>query len=139
MRKGTGDENLNSTNTKELKKFGVALGCALLFWALIPLVKQQEPRLYLLVPAVLILTLGLFRPSSLKQVHKRWAQVTSIIGSVLTTLTLLIVFYLVITPLGLLKKIFGADTQKFCPVKDQPSYWIKKNQLDIRESMRRLF
>ena len=52
---------------------------------------------------------GLIAPMSLKPVYHGWMRVGLVLNKIMTPLIMGISFYLVVTPVALLKKIFGKD------------------------------
>jgi len=109
---------------KELREFGLTIGgilvilCALVFWR-----GRRELWPYLLASGVLLIVLGLALPRALKPVQKAWMAVAVIIGFFVSRFILLVLFYLVLTPLGLIAKLFGKDLLDQKIDKNAKSYW----------------
>jgi hypothetical protein len=64
----------------------------------------------------------------LQPVYAGWLRIAHFIGSKITLLMLSIMFYLVITPVGLIKRIFGGRP---LPVKTDPdaeTYWVTRSE-----------
>jgi hypothetical protein len=72
--------------------------------------------------------MGMFLVSFLKPFYYLWMRLAWILSWVNTRLVLVIIFYLVFTPIGLLMKLLGKDllSLKIEPQKD--SYWLKKEK-----------
>ncbi len=67
-------------------------------------------------------------PKQLSFLHKGWMAVGHFIGTTITTVLMSIAYYLVITPFGFLKMIFGGKPLPLKPDKNCNSYWIKRTE-----------
>lgn len=119
---------LYSTDTKEIRKFGaVALFffgflCAIATWRHKALVACFFGVLSLLGMGFLVL------PDALKPVYIKWMQVTQFIGKTITAIMLALAYYLIITPFGLIKRLFGGSPIQLKPDKSIPSYWVSRSE-----------
>ena len=109
------------------KSFGVLFFIVFLLIALWPLVNGDSLRVWSLLIAVIFLVLGLLNSKILNPFKKIWIKFGEILGKVIAPLVLSIVYFIVITPIGLLLRIFGKDLLgiKFLRKK---SYWIKRDK-----------
>ena len=113
-----------------LRRFGRTVGLVFLLlggvvlWrrggALTPL-----PVTLLGVGAVLVL-LGLAAPVALRGVYRTWMLVAFALGFVMTRVLLTVVFFGLVTPLGLVRRALGHDPMSRRPAPDAPTYWISK-------------
>lgn len=89
--------------------------------------------------AVLIPAVGLFVPGVLRVVYLGMMWATFPIGWVVSHLILAIVFYLVMTPIGLLMRLVGYDpmNRRFDP--DAETYWLPRESKDDAERCFRQF
>jgi Saxitoxin biosynthesis operon protein SxtJ len=97
---------------KELSQFGIIWLPALLLLLVWMITSRLETRLWtilLSVMAIVSMGLGVLRPLILKPVFVGLQYLTWPIGMVVSYVLLAIVFYLLITPLGLLLRLFGYD------------------------------
>ena len=60
--------------------------------------------------------------------NKIWFRFGIILGAIIAPIIMAIIFFLVVTPIGLLMKIMGKDLLKKNYDKAAKSYWIKRNQ-----------
>lgn len=110
----------------QLRQFGVTVGIVLGLWAGLFLLRAKDYYLYFLIFSVIILFLGLIAPALLKPIQKVWMSLAIFIGWLVTRLILIILFYFVVTPIGILARIFG---KRFLDIKfkrDVDSYWIAR-------------
>lgn len=100
-------------NTKsagaELRRFGVTVGIVLgllggLFWW-----RGRNYYFYFLILSAAFLLLGLVVPIALKPIHKVWMGLAMLLGLLMTRVILCLLFYLVVTPIGILARLFGKD------------------------------
>lgn len=113
-------------NTGEVRKFGLIALC--FFGGLCALAVWREKA----IPMVLfgcLASLGLafvVLPGPMRPVHAGWLKVAHFIGRALTTVMMTLAFYLVITPVALLKRIFGGKPLPGKPDKGAETYWVTR-------------
>ena len=118
--------NIKSTK-KELREFGITVGAvigllgAILWW------RGKEPCSYFLSLSAFLLILGLLFPIVLKPIQKIWMTIALIINWIMTRVILCFLFYLVVTPIGLLNKALGRNMLDLKFNKDAHSYWVLRN------------
>jgi len=136
-----GEEIRNiKSDTRELRKFGITIGILLVLLGSWFLWRNKEGAYLLLISAALFLTLGVILPLLLKPLQKLWMTLAILLGWLMTRIILIVLFYFVVTPSGLLARLCGKDflNKKF-PGKAQ-SYWIpRKATTSDRESYERQF
>ena len=109
------------------KSFGVLFFIVFLLIALWPLVNGDSLRVWSLLIAVIFLVLGLLNSKILNPFKKIWIKFGEILGKVIAPLVLSIVYFIVITPIGLFLRIFGKDLLGIKFLKKK-SYWIKRDK-----------
>ena len=120
--------SLNSTDTKQIRKFGlialIFFGClcALGIWS-------DKPLPTYLFGSLSVLGLGFISfPHQLRPAFVAWLRIAHFFGRVFTTLILTLAYYLVITPAALLKRIFGGTPLPIEPDKNVLSYWVTRKE-----------
>jgi hypothetical protein len=109
------------------KSFGVLFFIVFLLIALWPLVKGDSLRIWSLLIAIIFLVLGLLNSKILNPFKRIWIKFGEILGKVIAPIVLSIVYFIVITPIGLLLRIFGKDLLGIKFLKKK-SYWIKRDK-----------
>jgi len=95
---------------KELRQFGFLVGAVFTVIGLWPLVFRGEPlRLWAIVIGGLLIACGGILPAVLWPVHKGWMWAGHILGWINTRILLGIVFYALVTPIGLVFRLMGKD------------------------------
>ncbi|MDZ4344124.1 MAG: SxtJ family membrane protein [Candidatus Binatia bacterium] len=96
--------------TKQLRSFGVTVGgvFALIgFWPVV--IYGLEPRWWSVVVATVLIVPALVYPTSLFWIHKGWMTVGHVLGWINTRIILSVVFYAVVTPIGIVRRWLGKD------------------------------
>ena len=119
---------LNSTETKEIRRFGLI--AIVFFGSLLGLgLWLGRPVPTYLGGILASLGLGLvLLPGPLSPVYQTWLKVGHFVGTVVTTTVLVMAYYLVITPGGLLKRVFGGRPIPVRPDKRSTSYWVPREE-----------
>lgn len=95
---------------QQLRSFGTTVGGIFALIALWPAVLHgRDPRWWIFAVAVFFIIPALTYPGSLLPVHRAWMAFGHIMGWVNTRIILGLVFYLVVTPIGLLRSWMGKD------------------------------
>lgn len=119
--------NLNQ-DRKSLRKFGLVMAVALAVLGFLVFFLGSHPQRAFSLWAVgaAFLIIGLVLPIALRSIHICWMALALSLGWVMSRLILAILFYLVITPIGLIMRLFGYDPlmRKFDP--NAQTYWIKR-------------
>ena len=122
-------KNIKETK-KDLRKFGVTVGIVLLLIASFLLWKNSNSYFYFgLIGAFLILE-GLISPILLKPLNKLWMILAILMGWVMTRVILTILFFLGITSIRLISKIFRKEFLELKIDKSKESYWEKREKIE---------
>jgi hypothetical protein len=77
-----------------------------------------------------LLVLGLAWPGALRPVYHVWMAVALALGFVMTRVLLTVVYYLMVTPIGLLRRVVGTPAFEDRPDPDADSYWQQREEHD---------
>lgn len=104
---GVRDKDLRS----ELRSFGLTVGAmfALIFGLVIPYLKARPYPRWPWALCTILVVLALLKPMALKSVHIVWTGVGRVMGAINTRILLGLIFYLIVTPLGLIRRILAGD------------------------------
>lgn len=106
--------------------FGLTFFVVFLVIALWPLFWGKTVRMVPLGIAIAFLTVALVYPVLLAPLNRLWLKFGMLLHAITSPIILGIMFYLVITPIGLLMRLAGKD---FLRLKFEPSsssYWIRR-------------
>ena len=107
------------------KSFGVVFFLVFLIISLYPLLNSENLRLWSLIVSLVFLILGVLNSNLLSPLNKIWFKFGVLLGRIVSPIILGIIFFLVVTPTGLVMRLLGKDVLnlKFSNYK---SYWIEK-------------
>ena len=94
---------------RELRQFGITVGIVLGLLGCFFIWRQKEWCYYFIIISFVFLLFGLVLPLLLKPVHKVWMTLAIFMGWCMTGVILGVLFYLVVTPIGLLMRLCGND------------------------------
>ncbi len=115
---------------KELRKFSIILFIALGILGGVGFFRKGELGIWLWAIGVGVLLLGLLRPRVLALPYKIWMTLSWVLGFLTSHIILALMYYLVFTPVGLMRRIFSGDPVARGFDRNAPSYWIKREQGD---------
>ncbi len=116
---------------KDLRKFGVTVGTALIVLAALLLWRNKPSFIYFAVSGGGLLISALVFPSVLKPLNKVWMALSIVLGWIMTRVILTILFYLGVTPIALSAKLFKKQFLDLKIDRAVDSYWIKREQKEF--------
>ena len=116
---------MNKEKLPSNKNFGLVFFVVFLIVALYPLTLSKHIEIWSLLISLIFLILGLINSKILTPLNKLWFKFGIFLGKIISPLIMGIIFFLVVTPIGLLMRLFGKDllNLKYRKIK---SYWIEK-------------
>ena len=110
------------------RSFGLLFFIVFLALALWPLTKKSEINLYLISIAFVFLILGMLNSKILSPLNNAWIKFGEILGRVIAPLVMALVYFLILTPISLLVRLFGKDLIGMKFSNDIKSYWIERKK-----------
>ncbi len=107
------------------RSFGIVFFVVFLLIAIYPILKNEEARLWSLLISSVFLILGLINSQILTPLNKLWFKFGLLLGKIVSPLVMGLIFFLVVTPIGLIMRILRKDVLNLKYNKNQ-SYWIEK-------------
>tara|TARA_Y100000389_G_C17161204_1_gene364470 strand:- start:184 stop:567 length:384 start_codon:yes stop_codon:yes gene_type:complete len=107
------------------KSFGIVFFIFFIAVAYYPLLNKEEYRLWALIISLVFLILGLVNSSILTPLNLLWFKFGMLLGRVVSPIVMALVFFIVVTPTGLIMKLFQKDLLKL-KKKSKKSYWIER-------------
>ena len=103
----------HEATTKELRSFGFVVGGVFAVIGIWPMLFRGESiRLWAATVGAMLIVCGGIAPAALMSVHKGWMWVGHVLGWVNTRILLGVVFFGLITPMGILFRLMGKDTMR---------------------------
>jgi hypothetical protein len=115
-------------DVKALKKFSIILFFAFGILGLFIFWRRGEAGLVFCGIGLALLFCGLISPKLLVYPYKGWMRLSLILGFLMNHLILSLMYYFVITPIGIVMRMFGKDFLRKKYDKNATTYWIKKEQ-----------
>jgi len=125
-----------STGKSDIQKFGYTIGTILLIVAVFLVFKGKGSFQYLIIISSFFFCFGLITPIILKPLYIIWMVFAVILGWFMTRLILIILFYFILTPIGLVGKLFGHNYLGNNFNSSTKSYW---NLIDSKSEINQDF
>tara|TARA_Y100000768_G_scaffold359120_1_gene315412 strand:- start:903 stop:1286 length:384 start_codon:yes stop_codon:yes gene_type:complete len=109
------------------RSFGIVFFIVFLIIAIYPLIDGGVIRQWSLIISVIFLFLGLLNSKILNPLNKVWFKFGIFLGKIISPLVMGIIFFLVVTPIGILMRILNKDLLNL-KFNKKTSYWIEKNE-----------
>ena len=108
------------------RNFGIVFSIVFLIISLWPLLSQNEIRIWSLTISGIFFILGIFNSKLLLPLNKIWLKFGIFLGNFIAPIVMGIVFFLVVTPTGLIMRFLGKDLLNL-KKNNKNSYWIEKD------------
>lgn len=115
-------ERIN-TDKITLRKFGFLMGAVFGIISLLLFIHHKQSIVTTLPLSIAFFVLGLVMPVILKPFFIIWMHFAFMLGWINTRLILVIIFYLLFTPISLIMRFFGLDPLELKVDKNKASYW----------------
>jgi len=112
-----------TTDVKALRKFGITMCAALAVIGGLALWRDKASSPYLFGVSAFFLVCAVILPRALAPIEWAWMKLARYLGIVMTHVLLTLTFYLMITPIGLLLRLFRKDTLELKFDRNAESYW----------------
>ena len=116
---------MNDVKLGSNRNFGIVFFFVFLFVALYPLTYNGEFRVWSAIISLIFLVLGLLNSKILTPLNKLWFKFGIFLGKIISPIIMGIIFFLVVTPIGLLMRLLGKDLINL-KYNNNKSYWIEK-------------
>ena len=108
------------------RSFGIVFFVVFLLIALYPFTYGGEIRIWSAITSLIFLVLGLLNSKFLTPLNKLWFRLGVFLGKIISPVVMGIIFFLVVTPIGLIMRLLGKDLLNLKYSKNK-SYWIEKD------------
>ena len=108
------------------RSFGVVFFAVFLIISLYPLIHSEDLRIWSLIISFVFLILGLTNSIIITPFNLLWFKFGVLLGKFTSPIILGLVFFLVITPIGIIMRLLNKDLLNL-KKNNHSSYWIKKS------------
>ena len=109
------------------RSFGIVFFVVFLLISIYPLLNGENIKYWSLLVSLIFLILGFLKSKILTPLNKIWFKFGILLGRIISPFIMGIIFFFVVTPTGLLMRIFKKDLLKL-KFNNDKSYWIKKTE-----------
>jgi hypothetical protein len=128
-------KELNKISKKNNIFFGGLFFSFFLIIGLYPLISNGPIRIWSVFISLIFLIITIIKPNLFTFFNKLWIKFGILIGKIISPIIMALVFFLVVTPVGISVKILKKDVMSL--KREKSSYWI--NRKDKFQSMKRQF
>ena len=110
------------------KSFGLLFFVVFLILGLWPLKNGENLNFYFITASIIFLILGLINSKLLSPLNKSWIKLGEILGIIIAPIVMALVYFVVLTPISIIIRIFGKDLLSLKFLKEKETYWIKRKK-----------
>ena len=108
------------------RSFGLLFFIVFIVVGLWPLIKGETANIYLILISLFFLIFGLINSKILSPFNKAWIKFGEILGLIIAPIIMALVYFIILTPISLIVRMFGKDLLGLKFLKKQDTYWIKR-------------
>lgn len=117
---------LESVQSGSNRSFGFVFASFFGIVGLLPLLTGSASKPWALIVAGIFLLVAIVHPRVLAPLNRLWFRFGLLLHKIVSPIMLAIMFFLVITPIGLLMRALGKDPLRLRLDKKATSYWIER-------------
>ena len=115
--------------------FGILFFIFFLTIGLYPLISSGTIRIWSITVSLVFLIITIIKPNLFTSLNKLWIKFGILIGKIISPIVMGLIFFFVVTPIGILMKILKKDVMGL--KRGASSYWITRE--DKVQSMKKQF
>ena len=108
------------------RSFGLLFFIVFIVLGLWPVIKGEAANIYLILISLFFLIFGLINSKILSPFNKAWIKFGEILGLIIAPIIMALVYFIILTPISLIVRMFGKDLLGLQFLKKQDTYWIKR-------------
>ena len=108
------------------RSFGLLFFIVFITVGLWPVTKGEAANIYLILISLFFLIFGLINSKILSPFNKAWIKFGEILGLIIAPIIMALVYFIILTPISLIVRMFGKDLLGLKFLKKQDTYWIKR-------------
>jgi len=121
-------KNHTSIEQPKPRSFGFVFSVVFLILALYPLTNSEGLHIWALTLSAIFLLLALVAPNVLTHPNKLWFKFGILLGSIISPIVMVLVYFIAVLPTGLIMRMLGKDLLKQKFDKNVKSYWIERSE-----------
>jgi hypothetical protein len=108
--------------------FGLIFSAVFVIIGLYPVLQGQDIRLWAFIIAFIFFFFAIFLPKVLILPNKLWFKLGSFLGAIVSPIIMGMIFFLTVTPTGMIMRLLGKDILNQRMKKSIKSFWIKRKE-----------
>ena len=108
------------------RSFGIIFFIVFLIIALWPILNSEDIRVWSFIISIFFFFLGIFNSKLLTPLNRLWMKFGLLLGKIVSPVVMTVIFFGVVTPTGLVMRIFGKDILKLNK-NNNNSYWENRD------------
>ena len=117
---------MKSQSISSNRSFGILFFFVFLIISLWPILNEENIRLWSILISLIFLFLGIINSKILTPLNKAWIRFGLLLGNIISPMVMAIIFFGVVTPTGVVLKLFKKDILRL-KKNNNSSYWINKD------------
>ena len=110
------------------RNFGLVFAAVFIIISLYPLWFGKNMHLWACIMAFIFFFFAIFLPKALILPNKLWFKLGSFLGAIVSPIIMGMIFFLTVTPTGMIMRLLGKDILNQKINKTIKSYWIKRKE-----------
>ena len=110
------------------KSFGLLFFFVFLIIGLWPIKNGENLNIYFIIASVVFLILGLLNSKLLSPLNNSWIKLGEILGIIIAPIVMALVYFVILTPVSVIVRVFGKDLLGLKIIKEKDTYWIKRKK-----------
>ena len=110
------------------RNFGLVFFVFFLIVSFWPLLNGNDIRIWSLIVSFIFFILGILNSSLLTPLNLLWFKFGLLLGSIIAPIVMALIFFIVVTPIGVLLKIFKKDLLNLKYSKHKETYWLDRDK-----------
>ena len=110
------------------RSFGILFFIVFLIIGFYPMYNSDSPNKFFLILSLPFLILGILNSKILTPFNRAWIKLGEILGLIIAPLIMALVYFIFLTPISLIVRIFGKDLLNIKFNKKLETYWINRKK-----------
>ena len=110
------------------RSFGILFFIVFLIFGVWPLKNGENLNYYFIIFSGIFLLLGLLNSKLLSPLNKIWIKFGEILGVIIAPIIMALVYFVILTPVSLVVRVFGKDILGLKFINKQQTYWINRKK-----------
>ncbi len=124
-KKTVSEKKIEEKTVEELKKFGFTMAAVFIVIAGLQFYRGRNTAFLIFTALTAAFMLpAIVQPTILRPIEKGWMKFGEVMGNITTPIIVTLTFFIVVTPIGILCRVFGKDMLGLKIDRNCKSYWI---------------